>query len=419
MMRINWKTKVSVQDNKKGSSTVFLVMVLSSMILLTVAFIQVVIRISGESTGQSVALLSGRSVLSEYDRNLKNEYGIFAFRGAPGVLAAKMDYYESPFFNENPYFRLGDTTVDTSAHRLTNPLVFQNAITEYVLYAKSEAFLNQVLEKNSESKGEEPKIPVYPTGRVLRNEQIIDGLPSFALGEEPSLLDTVKSGLTNWKDVFQNTSKAFLVNQYIMMVFKNAQKDIPDRNTFFNYEVEYILKGNYDDQKNKSIFRRDLLLLRNMINLETIYTDNQLRAQVLAAANIVSPGPGSLATQILIAEAWALAEAENDVRILEHGKKLPLQKTSATWAIDIQSIIEGTKSGYIDTKVNRGLDYQGYLQLFLYFENNTVKLTRMMDLMQINIQGNYDKTFLMSEHQVGMAYETEINYFTVRGETEY
>ena len=419
MIRINWKTKVRSQANKHGSSTVFLVMVLSSMILLTIAFIQVTIRVSGESIGQSVALLSGRSVLSEYDRNLKKEYGIFAFRGEPAALAAKMDYYEEPFFNENPYYKLGDTTANTSTYRLSNPLVFRDAITEYVLYAKSEDFLNQVLEKNYESEGQEPKIPVYATGRVLRNKQIIESLPTYALGEGPSLLDAVKSGLADWKDVFQNTSKTFLVNQYIMMVFKNAQKDIPARKTFFNYEAEYILKGNFDDQQNKSIFRRDLLLLRNMINLGAIYADNQMRAQVLAAANVVSPGPASLATQILIAEAWALAEAENDVRILEHGKKLPLQKTSATWAIDIQSIIDGTKSGFIDTKVNHGLDYQGYLQLFLYFENNTVKLTRMMDLMQINIQGNYDKSFLMNEHQVGMAYETEINYFKVLGETQY
>jgi len=260
---------------------------------------------------------------------------------------------------------------------------------------------------------------MYPTGRVLRNRTIIESLPSYAMGEKDGLLDSVRAGLSDWKNVFRNTSKNFLVNQYIMTYFKNAQSNIPNMDTFFNFEAEYILKGNYDDQKNKIYFRNDLLLLRNAINLATIYTNPQMREQVIAAATIISPGPVSLVTQILIAETWALAEAENDVRLLEHGKKVPIQKTMDTWAIDIQSIIDGTESGYIDTKTSNGIDYQGYLQIFLFFENKNLKLTRMMDLIQINIQGNYDRTFLINDHQVGLAYETDINYFTIRGETEY
>lgn len=407
------------QINKKGSSTIFLVMVLSSMILLTIAFIQVTIRVSGDSACQSVALLSGRSLLTEFDRNLKNEYGLFAFRGEPGPLAANMDYYLTPFFDNNPYYRLGETKVDLNKYRLSNPLIFQEAITEYMIYATAKDIVNTNNKQDENASGNLPEIPIYPGGRVLRNRQIIESLPSYVLGEEPSLLDTVKTGLSDWENAFRNTSKNFIVNQYILMNFKNAQSDIPERETFFNYEAEYILKGNYDDQKNKARFRGDLLLLRNAINIATIYTNPQMWEQVLAAANIVSPGPASVITQIIIAEAWALAEAENDVRLLEHGKKVPIQKTVDTWAIDIQSIVEGTDSGYIDTKSVNGLDYQGYLQVFLFFENKTIKLTRMMDLIQINIQGNYDRTFLINEHQVGLAYETEINYFKIRGETEY
>ena len=407
------------QINKKGSSTIFLVMVLSSMILLTIAFVQVTIRVSGESTGQSVALLSGRSILSEFDRNLKEEYGLFAFRGESGALSTQMDFYMTPFYQDNPYYRLGRTKIDTTNYRLSNPQVLQDSVIEYMLYAAAKKLVDLVVIQEGETVGREPEIPLYPVGRVLRNRKIIETLPSYALGEEPSILDTVKAGLSDWKDVFRNSSKNFLVNQYIMMNFKNAQADIPGRETFFNYEAEYILKGYYDDQKNKTLFRRDLLLLRNAMNLAIIYTNPQMSEQVLAAANIISPGPASLITQILIAEAWALAEAENDVRLLEHGKKVPIEKTQITWAVDIQSIIDGTDSGYIDTKATNGLYYQGYLQIFLFFENKNVKLTRMMDLIQINIQGNYDRTFLINEHQVGMAYETNINYFTIRGETEY
>jgi hypothetical protein len=412
------EARVKIQFNKRGSSTIFLALVLSSMIVLTIAFIQVTIRVSGESTGQSVALLSGRSLLSEFDLNLKKEYGLFAFRGDLSQAAAKMDYYMTPFYAENPYYQLGETTVDTTGYRLSNPQVLLDSVTEFMLYATAKDLV-EIAVNQDEATDEPRQIPVFMNCRVLRNRQIIESLPSYELGEEPGLMDTVKAGLSDWQNVFKNTSKNFLLNQYIMKNFKNAQQDIPDRETFFNYEAEYILKGNYDDKKNVTHFRGDLLLLRNGINLATIYTNPQMSEQVLMAASILSPGPASLVTQILVAEAWALAEAENDVRILEHGKKVPMQKTKTTWAIDIQSIIDNVEPGYIDTNAIDGLDYQGYLQIFLFFENKNVKMARMMDLMQINIQGNYDQTFLIKEHQVGLAYETVINHFKISGETEY
>jgi hypothetical protein len=409
----------TTQLNKKGSSTIFLVMVLSSMILITIAFVQVTVRVCGESTGQSIALLSGRSLLTEFDLNLKNDYGLFAFRGETGFLASEMDYYMTTFYQDNPYYNLGEIDVDSTSYRLSNPQVLQEAVAEYMLYAASKDILEFIVNQDEDEKNEESEIPMYPSGRVLRNRQIIESLPSYALGEKDGLLNSVKAGLSDWKNVFRNTSKNFLVNQYIMTHFKNAHKDIPELDTFFNFEAEYILNGSYDDQKNKTYFRGELLLLRNALNLATIYTNPKMREQVIAAASIISPGPASFVTQILIAETWALVEAENDVRLLENGKKVPIQKTNDTWAVDIQSIIDGTESGYIDTKTCNGLDYQGYLQIFLFFENKNVKLTRIMDLIQINIQGNYDRTFLINDHQVGLAYETDINYFTIRGETEY
>jgi hypothetical protein len=407
------------QFNNRGSSTIFLVLILSSMVLVTIAFVQATIRVVGESTGQSVALLSGRSLLTEFDLNLKKEYGLFAYRGDSAFLAERMDFYMLPFYQDNPYYRLGETEVDTTKYRLSNPVVMQDAVIEYMLYAAAKDLVNLAVNQDEEVGNKEAEIPIYPVCRVLRNRKIIESLPSYSLSEQSGLVEAVKAGLSDWKNVFRNTSNNFLVNQYIMMNFKNAHTDLPGLETFFNYEAEYILHGNYDDYMNKTAFRRDVLLLRNAMNLVTIYTNPQMSEQVIMAANLLSPGPASIVTQILLAEAWALAEAENDARLLEHGKKVPIQKSQASWAIDIQSIIDGTNSGYIDTKATNGLDYHGYLQIFLFFENKNIKFTRMMDLIQINIQGNYDRTFLINEHQVGLAYETNINYFTIYGETEY
>jgi hypothetical protein len=324
-----------------------------------------------------------------------------------------------PFYDGNPYYRLGEIDIDVTNYRLTNPSVLQDAIVEYTLYLASKGFLEETMKPNQGGGTTTDQPPVYPVGRTLRNKKVIDSLPSASLSEDPGVLSSAKAALTDWPNAFRNTSKGFVVNQYIMMMFKNALKDISGRETFFNYEAEYILKGRFDDRENKTSFRRDLLLLRNVVNLGIIYTTPEMRQQVVTAAELITPGPAAIATQIIIAEAWALAEAENDVRLLEHGKKVPFHKTSDTWAVDIQSIVEGKSPGYIDTNATSGLDYQGYLQIFLFFQDKNVKLTRIMDLIQINIQGNFDKTFLMSEHQTGLAYDAHINYFTIHGETKY
>ena len=152
------------------------------------------------------------------------------------------------------------------------------------------------------------------------------------------------------------------------------------------------------------------MLLRNAVNMAFLLSDPQKMEEISAAALLIAPGPGALLAEGLIAEAWALAEAENDVRILEHGKKLPVYKTAETWATDLQSVIDGTEEGYIDTSNGTGLAYRDYLQIFLFCMDGTVKSLRVMDLIQINMQGLHDASFLIRDHYLGFDMDV-----TVRG----
>ncbi len=194
-----------------------------------------------------------------------------------------------------------------------------------------------------------------------------------------------------------------------MMHFKNAQNQNTGKETFFLNEAEYILKGKMSDEDNRKAFRGDLLLLRNVPNLIFIYGDPVKKAELTAAAALITPGPGAIITQLILAEAWALAESENDVRLLEHGKKVPIYKTSITWAVDLQSIVDNKEVEYIDTKSTTGLTYQGYLQVFLFFQDKSTQLTRVMDLIQINMQGNYDGSFLIRDYNLGFDFKAKID----------
>jgi len=408
-----------MRNNKKGSSTILLVMILSSMILLVFALVQIAIQVSGGSVGQSILQLSGRSILSEYDQNLKKEYGILAFRGQSNELASKMAYYAEPFFSGNPYHKLSSIEIKTADQRLSDPTIFEKAIKDYIAYAIAKGIIKEFTSDDFLSTGQTTHQENINQNRCLRNQRIIESLPSYQMGEPPGMLQKIKNNITQLDHALEKGTDNYLVNLYIMSQFKSAQNDIQTRNTFFNNEIEYILKGGLEDERNRKTVRNDLLLLRNAINIGYIYTNNIMRTQVIAAANLITPGPEAELTQAFIAEAWALAEAENDVKILEHDKKLPIYKSERSWAIDLQSIIENKEVDYIDIKSTSGLDYQGYMQIFLFFEDRNTKLFRMMDLIQINIQGKHDKSFLIQDHQVGLIYETTINHSKIQGKTNY
>ena len=72
---------VTLTKKKKGSSSVFLVMVLGTMITLALAFVSAALRVGAIGYIDGVMNLSARSVLSEFDTHLKDDYGLFAFRG--------------------------------------------------------------------------------------------------------------------------------------------------------------------------------------------------------------------------------------------------------------------------------------------------------------------------------------------------
>jgi hypothetical protein len=87
--------------SKKGSTAVFLTMILASMLLLVGLFIHAASHEAGRSYADAVFDLAGRSVLSEYDRELQRRYGLFAFYGDERQTEEKLEYYCDYSFHDN------------------------------------------------------------------------------------------------------------------------------------------------------------------------------------------------------------------------------------------------------------------------------------------------------------------------------
>lgn len=107
--------------------------------------------------------------------------------------------------------------------------------------------------------------------------------------------------------------------------------------------------------------------------------------------------------------AWALAESNNDYRLLIKGHSIPIMKTEATWAIDLESIVNNTENGVVFTGVDKGENYDDYLLLFLYLMDERVKLLRVMDLIQINSRYLYYDSFLLKNYNAGLEYQLNVN----------
>ena len=108
--------------------------------------------------------------------------------------------------------------------------------------------------------------------------------------------------------------------------------------------------------------------------------------------------------------AWAAAESINDVKLLHKGYKVPIVKTPASWAIDLDSILEGYsgEDGCIRPQVNLGRTYDDYLRILLYAKEENIKTARVLDLIQINMRKNHDAFFLIPECATGVSIDADV-----------
>ena len=410
-IRRRWRRILEKEEGQRGSSSVFLLIVLASMVSLAVMYVTAAGLASDRASVDGAYYLAGRSVLAGYDRDLKEEYGIIAFAGDERTCTDLIENYASYTVDQLPYGR-ATATVDLSSYSLRDPARFQEEITGYTKYAVVRSLIRE------RDPGEDGAPIDTSSKRVLRNEKILLSLPSDSLSGTGALWKLVQQGLPSIDEMFRHGADDLLTEVYISAMFKNAQDDIPEKETFYRCEQEYILHGDPSEEKNRKAVRNELLLLRNGIDVVFLFEDPEKRHELEAAAEVLAPGPAGAAVMVVLAEVWALAEAENDVRILEHGKKLPLFKTPDNWATDLDSVLD-SKDDYIDVDSETGFVYRDYLKMFLFVMDEETKLVRMMDLIQINMQGSRDASFLIADHHLGLDLSVDNGLGVTRYSHEY
>ena len=249
------------RPGRKGSVTVLLVIMIASIVSFTVMFCNYSRAKANECYAEACVQLACRSMLSEYDIRLFEDYGIMAYRGNGRYVQETLTYYLNKMKRgSDNCFRLENITAkaDTSSYNLKDLKVFE--------------------------------------------EQVV-------------LAETYNIGNTR-----NSLANSLLVNMYIMSQFKYHMSDNKSGNqTRLRYEVEYILEGKSTDSANLKAVEDEIVALRTPVNEIKIYNDPVRSARAMAEAEILTPGPEAVLTQAVIITAWAVEDSKQEAKKVMSG----------------------------------------------------------------------------------------------------
>lgn len=452
----------SCLNNKRGTTSIFLTAILLSMILVIGMLVELSAGKASRSYSDGVLRLAANSILTEYHRTLKRDYGLFAFQGNKDEISHKMKMYCGASFDKDSHrdsmdllrLRINQIDTDVSGYSLTDLDNLENEISRYMSYRFTELAVNKVFSEREDSIEQINKSNELSNNKSQKIKELKEKLESESendnQSEECDVTKNEKEGkkkLQNIKTSGENAAQASLnhlgksnvilknemiinslpsnildrpfgyqiggiksisINEYILDTFSN-QKDLGRHGKgFFQNEVEYVLCGNINDQTNYKKVKTEILSMRTALNMTHIYTDKIKLEETLSLASSLTPGPWIPVTQFIIITAWAAAEGGNDIKLLEEGKKVPFIKNSKQWALDLNGFVTGKVTGESEERSSEGLNYKGYLRILLNLRDKNEKLIRIMDLIQINIRGESNKNFLLSDYCIGFEYHAKV-----------
>lgn len=396
--------------NKRGMVSVFVMIFSVSIISLAMLFIGGTRAKAISSSVESLGHLWAKSILGEYTDKLYERYGIFAYKAkSPAEVDDKLNQLSEITFKGKRYIDCEGCNSSLYKYSLAELDNFQKQVNKAAVVEKQKNFKDVALD-------------VYtPSDRMISNNAIVAGLPSKGRLSSFSLSNFINKikEIDDIKDVLKGSKNELLQMKYMKNHFQSAVSQSEDDDSFFKYELEYILAGKTSDEGNLKSTKNRIIAIREAMNIAYINQNPQMRDLALTIAELISSPAAAPATQQALIAAWAYAESVNDYRLLVHGKKVPLMKDDDSWAVNLKSIITNPNPEYIDTNNEKGNTYNEYLQAMIFLTNKDNRLLRMMDLIEINMKYCYYGNFSISSHYTGIDYSMDVNGRTHNFSAEY
>lgn len=457
---------------RRGSAAVLITVIFMSISSALSIICELASERAAENTADASLDNAGRVILSCYDKELQERYGLFGFEMDEAAVEKNTEKLLNETFDASPLKRssLESVSAENSAYSLIEPENLKRQITGLMKYRaagdaveiiseslagiasgkknkddlrrvqedeeaamdKAEREQRQTQKNNGggsdenadivsakdvqnmlRKKGEDARNREASTpGRdnVLRNGRIKDSLPSVTHGVTgKGAFDG--SGVLGYVFSGEEGLDSLYENYMISQYAADYFRNHSSKTQtgFFQNEVEYILYGDISDKANYRRAYAAIFSMREVMNAAYLFTDTARKNEALLIAEALTPGPWAKLTQYIILTAWSAVETLNDMKNLEAGNGVPITKNDTTWTITLRNMIEdSTGSGYIRISGDSIMTYENYLKLLMLTENEDVKLFRIMDLIQINMKGRVREEFMIADHFTGTVLNVEI-----------
>lgn len=415
------RKKPAILSGRRGSSTVFLAMVFVTFAICIAGAIGISRHLTVMSECQAFGRVWTRAVLSEYDRHLLEDYGLMAYWGNDTEVSRKIDDYLEYSAAGKLGIRLGSTGADLTGYELGEPANFREAMQKGAPGSAIRTIIGGSDRKQSEREA----------GRSIGNPVVLDTLPSCGIGGSVSheTLAERAQELGDEEGVRNAALSSGIETAFIWKYFSSNVTVPDDKPHYFNNEMEYVIKGSPDDEANYEACRKRLFLMRNALDLISLYRDQAKVELIVTVAEMITPGPLGAATQLLLAEVWAALEAESDLDTLYENGRVPVIKTPEQWQTDLSQVIDSgkvrkgldeesrklldEKRDEIDTLsgiegtaelLTEGLNYDDHLLIMIMCLSSNTRLLRLMDIVQINMKYRYYRDFNLMEYYTGVRF---------------
>jgi len=459
---------------RRGSITVFLALMLTSLMVLSLTLSEAVryggLRFMVRQAGDSAV----DSLFAAYDRKLLEDYGLLFFDGGFGeglIQQEKLEETFSDYFQTNAsyaglllggsFFRLRDTeAVVTDIVSATDYRgeIFIRSVLDYYKFEGTADVLSSVAGKagitnrgentkaendraadgnasalagtsGNKAEGEEgsgfdekkyeeelEESPVGAARKLRRKGWVNMVLPEgrtvsgyrIDTGDFPSLSAVDDRALDSGSLLGRASEKA-LFNEYLLAHFSCFTEESERANV--QYELEYILYGEDNDQANFQKVLNRLLLIREGLNLQHIMSDSAKKETVSSAAAALvgwtGLAPVVALTEAALMGAWAFAESLIDLKDLLAGYSVPLIKSEEDWNLSLSGVANFLKGESVEgKKSDKGEDYRGYLRILLYLGSFQDSAYRTMDMIQARMR-EAEPAFLMSSQIYALQIRTD------------
>lgn len=192
-----------------------------------------------------------------------------------------------------------------------------------------------------------------------------------------------------------------LFREYLLSHFSHFTQ--PSEEGVLSYELEYLLGGKSNDKDNLEAVVEKLIMVRYVPNYGYLLSDSTKQAEAdalaLSLCTLLTVPAISKLVKHAILLAWAYGESLMDVRSLLAGGKVELIKNADNWQLSLSNLLKlGTSEDNQDGRdMEKGLDYQEYLRILLYTQNQDHLTMRSLDLIEQNMKISKELSFFQAD----------------------